>query len=93
MDLLNGGNFLVFQKSKFGGTNTICCIKLFVETFGVMAKVQSKYNVIILKFKTHLKLQVDLMKIVILSFKILLDFYIILLSITLLKNMKNRHLR
>jgi hypothetical protein len=40
MDLLNGGKVSFFQKSKFGGINTICCIKLFVETFGVMAKVQ-----------------------------------------------------
>ncbi len=61
MDFLNGGNFSFFQKSKFGGTNTICCIKLFVETFGAMAKVQSKYNVIILKFKTLLELKVDFM--------------------------------
>jgi len=32
--------FIFFKKSKSGGTNTMCCIKLFVKTFGVMAKVQ-----------------------------------------------------
>jgi hypothetical protein len=61
MDLLDSGNFSFFQKSKFGGTNTICCIKLLVETFGVMVKVQSKYRVMILKFKTNLELKVDFM--------------------------------
>jgi hypothetical protein len=61
MDFLNDGNFSFFQKSKFCGTNTICCIKLFVKTFGAMDKVQSKNNVIILKFKTFLELNVDFM--------------------------------
>jgi len=53
--------FFIFSKSKIGGTNTICCIKLFADTFGAMAKVQSKYNVIILKLKTLLELKVDFM--------------------------------
>jgi hypothetical protein len=38
--VLDGGIFHFFKKSMFGGTNTMCCIKLFVETFNVMAKVQ-----------------------------------------------------
>jgi hypothetical protein len=58
MDVLNGENFSFFKKSKFVGTNTMyCIIKLFVETFGVMAKVQSKYNVIISKSKSFLDLK------------------------------------
>jgi hypothetical protein len=36
MDVLDGGSFHFFKKSKFGGINTICCIKLFVETFGAI---------------------------------------------------------
>jgi hypothetical protein len=36
-------NFHLFKKSKFDGTNTMSCVKLFVRTlFGAMAKVQSK---------------------------------------------------
>jgi hypothetical protein len=48
--------FHLLKKSKFGGTNTMN-IKLFVKTFGVMAKVQSKYNVVISKFKSFLELK------------------------------------
>ncbi len=52
MDVLHGECFLFFQKIKVWWCNTMCCIKLFVGTFDVMAKVQSKYNVIISKFKS-----------------------------------------
>jgi len=38
--VLNAQIFNFFKKSMFGGTNIMCCIKLFVETFNVMAKVQ-----------------------------------------------------
>ncbi len=49
-------NFFHFLKnSKFGDTNTMCCIKIFVKTLDVMAKIQSKYNVIISDFKTFTK--------------------------------------
>jgi hypothetical protein len=57
MDVLDGEMFSFFQKSKFGNINTMCCIKLFAETFGVMAKLQSKYNMIISKSKTLLELK------------------------------------
>jgi len=40
MDVLNGGNVFLFKKSKFGDTNTMFCIKFFVERFGVVAKIQ-----------------------------------------------------
>jgi hypothetical protein len=70
----------------------MCCIKLFVETFGVMAKVQSKYNLIISKSKTLFKLKgwfhVDCYFII----QIPLYFYIILVWITLFKKMENYHL-
>jgi hypothetical protein len=49
--------FHFFKKSKFCDTNAMCCIKLFTRTFGVMAKVQSKYNVIIFKSKTFIELK------------------------------------
>jgi hypothetical protein len=45
------------KKSKFGSTYTMCCIKLFAKIFGVMSKIQSKYNVIISKSKTLLELK------------------------------------
>jgi hypothetical protein len=32
--------FHFFKIPKFGGTNTMCYIKLFPRTFGVMAKIQ-----------------------------------------------------
>jgi hypothetical protein len=57
MDVFNGERFSFFKKSKFGGTNTMCYIKLFVKTLGAMAKVQPKYNVIISKSKTLLELK------------------------------------
>jgi hypothetical protein len=38
--VLNAQIFNFFKKSMFGGINIMCCIKLFVETFNVMAKVQ-----------------------------------------------------
>jgi hypothetical protein len=63
----------------------MCCIKLFTMTFGVMAKVQSKYNVIISKLKTFLELKgwfhVDYDFII----QIPLISYIILVWSTLLK--------
>jgi hypothetical protein len=63
----------------------MCCIELFVKTFGVMAKVQSKYNVIISKSKTNLELKgwlhVDCDFII----QIPLYSYIILVWSTLLK--------
>jgi hypothetical protein len=70
--------FHLLKKSKFGGTNTMSCIKLFVKTFGAMAKVQSKYYVMISKSKLFLKLKgwfhVNFEFII----EIPLDFYIIL---------------
>jgi hypothetical protein len=47
----------LFKKPKFGDINTMSCIKLFVGTFGAMAKIQSKYNVMISKSKSLLKLK------------------------------------
>jgi hypothetical protein len=38
--VLDGGIFHLKKKSMSGGINTMCCIKLLVETFNVMAKVQ-----------------------------------------------------
>jgi hypothetical protein len=51
---INGGIFHFFKKLEFGGTNTMCCIKLFVDTFSAMAKVQW----IMSKSKTLLELKV-----------------------------------
>jgi hypothetical protein len=77
--------FHLFKKSKFGGANTVFCIKLFVGTFGAMAKIQSKYNVMISKSESFLELKgwfhVDCDFII----EIPLDFYIILVWSTLLK--------
>jgi hypothetical protein len=84
--------FHFFKKSKFCDTNAMCCIKLFTRTFGVMAKVQSKYNVIIFKSKTFIELKgwfhVDCDFIL----QIPLISYIILVWSTLLKHMENYHL-
>ncbi len=56
MDVLDCEFFHFLKNSKFGDTNTMCCIKIFVKTLDVMAKIQSKYNVIISNFKTFTKI-------------------------------------
>jgi hypothetical protein len=50
-------NLHLLKKPKFGGTNTMSCIKLFVRTFGSMAKVQSKYTMMISKSKSLIELK------------------------------------
>ncbi len=78
---INGGIFHFFKKLEFGGTNTMCCIKLFVDTFSAMAKVQW----IMSKSKTLLELKVWFHVDCDFIIQIPLDSYIILVWSILLK--------
>ncbi len=52
MDVLNCGNFSFSKNQSLVVLHLHVCITLFAKTFDAMAKVQSKYNMIIFKSKT-----------------------------------------